>query len=260
MGLEFLVATYKRPGFPRTENTERSYRNVIEYVGPQSTLEAQQPAQNETWGGYPGRVASSTINPLEGTDQAIMRIVCEYQYSEASNGGGQGASTGEVTYETDWELFTRPMYEHPEFTIEGGGTYTLTSQDISEIEQWKNETDVDLRKVYKFDSDSGEVTLSTNGKMFARGYELGQETFEDYAPIVRVTTTFTDGGGATGTDVGTKDNPPSAANGPSGYEWRKTADRDIRTGGQTRHERVEEWIGAKKVLIDRDAIFWTAPT
>jgi hypothetical protein len=259
MADEYIIASYKRPGFPRTSNSERSFKTVIEYVGPQSDLEAQQPAQNTAWGQHPGRVSVSEIEPLEGTSHAIMRVECEYQYSETTNGGGQGTATDEVIYERDWEMFTRSMFEHPAFAIGLSGTYALDSEDVSDIENWRNETDATLKKDFKYTGSAGEVTLSTNAKMFARGIQLGQETFEDYAPIIRVTTTYIDGGPDNGSEVGIKDTPPAAANGPAGYEWRKSADRGTRQGGQTRFEQSEEWIGAKTVLTDKNAVYWSAP-
>jgi hypothetical protein len=46
---------------------------------------------------------------------------------------------------------------------------------------------------------------------------------------------------------------------PDGYEWRKSADRNVTAGKRTRWEKQEEWLGAKKVLHDKDEIFWEAP-
>lgn len=258
MAEEYLIQQYLRPGFPKESISEKSYRTVIEYIGPKATLLANSPAQNTVWGDYNGLVTGSSIDPIEGTTKGILRVQCEYFHNEGSTGGGLG-SAQEVTYEDDWETFVRSMYEHPEFAIGEGGTYELDSQDVAQIEAWKNEVNTDLKEEYKFDVGNGEVTLSTNAKMFARGLELGQETYEDYAPVVRRKTIYVNGGPPADTDVGTKDTPPSAANGPSGYQWRKSASRGTRADGQTRYERDEEWIGAIKVLVDRDAIYWTAP-
>jgi hypothetical protein len=47
---------------------------------------------------------------------------------------------------------------------------------------------------------------------------------------------------------------------PIGYEWLKTADRSISQGGRKRWQKIEEWTGAKKVLVDKDEIFWTIAT
>ena len=42
---------------------------------------------------------------------------------------------------------------------------------------------------------------------------------------------------------------------PVGYQWRKSADRAIQTS-QTRWDKTEEWIGAIKVLLDKQEIFF----
>lgn len=257
MAIESIIARYKRPGFPKTTNNEKSYRTTLEYIGPQLELEAEQPAVNVSWGSFDGLVVSSDVTPIEGTDYAVMTVICEYYYSQSDSGGGTGLAT-ETTYEIEWVEFSRSMYEHPKFRIGGGGTYELDSDDVARIELWKNEQNADLRGDYKVTNDGTEVDLSTNAKMFCRGLELAQENYSDFAPVVRVTTTYV-GGSPSGSDAGEKDNPPTAAGGPSGYEWRKSADRSLRKGGQTRFDRVEEWVGAIKVLSDRDDIFWTAP-
>jgi hypothetical protein len=53
------ILTYKKPGFPKISKTERGDQTVIEYVGPQSTLEAAEPAMNAAWGDYDGIVKST---------------------------------------------------------------------------------------------------------------------------------------------------------------------------------------------------------
>jgi len=248
------ILTYKRPGFPTTDNSEKSYRTTIEYVGPLTTLAAAEPASNAVWGNYDGRVSSTTLTPLEGTTQATLSVTCEYFYEVES---GTAGTAKEVNYEVDWMVFQRSMFEHPVFAIGLGGTYALTSEDIAAIQKWEN-APVDLKKVYKYYTDQAETTeetLTSNAQKFAKGLELGQESYEDYAPVVRRSTTYVNGLPAT-SSAGLKDNPPTFTGGPTGYEWRKTADRATRAGGQTRWERVEEWTGAIKVLSDRSNIYW----
>ena len=259
MSNESIIA-FKRPGYPRTSNNETAFSTVIEYVGPLATLEGARPASNESWGTYSGRVKTTELEPIEGTNRAIMTVILEFRYEAPSGGAGPGVAAEEAL-EIEWVMFQRSLYEHPEFAIGQGGLHALTSEDIAAIEKWENTEDVSQKKLYKYkvkDSDEEFEELSANAKMFARGIELGQESYEDFAPVIRKTTTLL--GGPPGTsEAGLKSTPPPFDGGPAGYEWRKSADRGLREGGQTEWTRSEEWLGAKKILTDRDDIYWSAP-
>jgi hypothetical protein len=254
------ILTFRRPGFPRTTNNETAFSTVVEYIGPLTTLEAARPVSNASWGDYTGRVKTTELEPIEGTDKAIMVVILEYKYEAGTNGTEPGIPA-EISLEVEWVMFQRSMYEHPVFAIGEGGDHALTSADIAAIEKWENEDNADEKALYKYkvkEDDTEYETLSANAKMFARGIELGQSSWEDYSPVVRKTTNML--GGPPGISAaGQKDNPPSFDGGPAGYQWRKSADRGIKAGGQTKWERQEEWLGAKKVLTDKDEIFWTAP-
>lgn len=251
------ILTYKKPGFPRTSNTESSYQTVIEYVGPLTTLAAAEPAANDVWGDYDGRVSATQLVPLEGTDQAELTVTTEFRYNGS---GGTAGTSSEVSYEVEWVMFQRPMLEHPEFRIGGLGTYELDAFDVADIEAWQNETDPTLKAAFEYNeravTGSGSTaTLSTNAQKYANGVLLGQDTYEDYAPVIRKTTTYV--GGLPGTsDAGEKETGPTFSGKPTGYEWRKTADRAVRSAGQTRWDRIEEWTGALKILSDKNSIYW----
>jgi hypothetical protein len=257
------ILSYRKPGFPKTSNSEKSYRITIEYIGPYSTLASAEPASNDAWGEYDGRVATTDLEPVPGTDLGELTVICEYFY-EAGDGGADAGIAKEVSYEVEWVVFQRSLFEHPAFSINGTGTtYKLDSQDIADIEAWQNEPNPTLKSAYKYNelavTGSGdEAELSAAAKMFCRGLELGIENYEDYAPVIRKTTTYVSGLPGT-SDAGSEGGEPSFDGKPDGYEWRKSADRAIRAGGQTKWERVEEWCGAIKVLIDKDTIYWTAP-
>jgi hypothetical protein len=248
------ILTYKKPGFPKFDNSEKSYRTVIEYVGPQSTLAAAEPAVNAAWGDYVGIVVGSQLDPIEGTSQANLTVFVEYNYNGAAFPVG---ASREVTIEVEWVSFMRPMLEHPEFRIDGGGTYELTPRDVMDIEAWKNEPTTSVREAFSYydpETDSS-IELSANAQKFCAGLNMGLETYEDFAPVIRKTTTFA--GGIPGdSEAGFKDTPPTFTGRPAAYEWRKSADRSVRSSGQTRWDRVEEWVGAIKVLVDKDAIYF----
>lgn len=248
------ILTYKKPGFPKTTNSEKSYQTVIEYVGPESTLASAEPATGTVWGTYDGIVTSSNLSPIEGTTQAELTVTTEYTYDGES---GDTGTAREITFEVEWVMFTRPMVEHPVFRPGGGGANQLTDDDIADIEGWKNEPSPSVKKNFAYYDEESDTTelLSDAATVFAKGLNLGLENYEDFAPIIRKTTTYV--GGLPGNSVaGLKDNPPNFSGVPSGYEWRKSADRAVRGAGQTRWERVEEWSGAIKVLVDKTSIYF----
>ena len=249
------ILTYKRPGFPKTSNSEKSYVTTIEYVGPLSTLSSAEPATGAAWGDYDGIVTGTVLSPLEGTTQAELTVTCEYSYDGSAGGTG---SAREISFEVEWVMFQRPLAEHPVFR--SGGTYALDATDHADIAAWRDEPNPTLKGAYKYDelalTGSGtEASLSANATKFAKGIELGMESYEDYSPVIRKTTTYV-GGLPGASTAGAKGTDPTFTGKPSGYKWRKSADRAIRQGGQTRWERIEEWTGAEKVLIDKSAIYW----
>jgi hypothetical protein len=256
------IINYRRPGFPRVQKGERGTITTIEYIGPTATLEAATPDRNSAWGEYSGTVKDTDIEPVELTSYSVLIVVMESIY-DVSGGGGEGeaGTPGAITYEVEWTMFDRSIFEHPEVAVGLGGTRELTSEDIAAIEKWQNTEDVTEKKDFKYKKspdDAAYVELSANAKYVARGIQLGQEKFEDYAPVVRVTTEYFDGLPELPI-AGMKDNPPSFIGGPPGYEWRKTADRAISGEVETKWNRVEEWIGAKKILSDKDSLYWEAP-
>ncbi len=261
MANEFIL-TYKKPGFPKTANTGKSFRTTIEYVGPSDELEDEMPVTESVWGNYPGVVTSSVHEPIEGTDKAMLKVIVETFTDQSEY---PEVTALEETFERDWVAFSRSLKEHPEFTMGGGGQFELEPGDDFDIRMWQEEMDRALQKEYKYRQpnpgssvSSFVVDLSTNAKMFARGLQIGQENWEDYAPVIRKTTTFSKGIGS-GADAGLRGGEPDFAGKPDGYEWRKSADRGLKTGRQGRWDQDEEWVGATKVLIDRKRIYWDAP-
>lgn len=262
------ILKYRKPGFPKSTHDEKSFRSRIEYIGPKSDLESARPTNSAGWGNYPGRVNNTDLQPIDGTDKATLTVSMEsfYEFDTGTDDKAVGDAV-EETLEVEWVKFDRSFYEHEEFAPEGSGTYKLTSGDIISIQKWEQEENRTLKEAYKWQDDSdvgggaGIVELSANAKMFARGIELGQEVWEDFIPVIRRTTNFYNGPpGESKAGLEDAAGVPKFAGGPTGYEWRKTADRAIKGDGQTRWERVEEWTGATKILSDRENLYWTPPT
>lgn len=261
-----ILYKQRRPGFPKESVDAGSYRTLIEYVGLADDLRASSPNINTEWGDYIGFVTLAELEPLEASDYAILVVWVERKFDESSYepGGGELSST---VHEIDWVDVQRPLAEHPSFRVGGGGSNALTSEDISQIEAWQKMPNPEYKKDYIFplkpdeykssDASAGTDTLSANAQLFARGIQLGIEYWVDKCPVARKSETYLNGPGPTGT-AGQKESPSGFPNLPSGYEWIKSGDRSVQSGGQSRWQRDQEWLGAKKVLIDVDDIFWTA--
>ncbi len=252
----------RRPNFPKETVNENSYLTTIEYVGIAEDLRSVSPNINATWGEYNGRVTVSSLDPIETSEWGILTVVVEYKLSAGE--GGEAATEGtllEVTTEIDWVDVQRSLYEHPEFRIGGGGTYALTSEDVTALAKWEQMDKVADKKDYKYylDGANGETgTLTANAKMFAKGRQSGIEYYIDKAPVARWSGNYAGGPPPAGS-AGQKQDPSGVEGVPSGYEWVRNADRGIKQGGQTRWVRNIEWVGCKEVLLDVDEIFWAAP-
>ena len=249
------IAAFRKPGFPRLSTTESAFRTLIEYIGATATLTAAEPDPGVAWGDFVGTVTTTELFPTE--NPAISELVVTVEL-EAESPEEEGTLESE-TYEIEWVVVGRSMYEHPQFAIGFGGANALTSEDISHLANWQKEEDTELKAAYSFASEfSPDIELSTNARLFARGIELGLIEMEDFAPVTRKTSTYVNGPPPQ-TEAGQKQDPPSFPRLPAGYEWRKSADRSVTAGKRTKWDRSEEWTGAKKVLYDRDEIFWEAP-
>ena len=262
------LENYLRPGYPKENLTEGSYRNSMEYVGERSVLAGQVSSIGQKWGTYPGFISPADFEDIEGTNPvfSILRVIVETKQGSADYPSSPTGDVDEVNDEVDWASIQRSMYEHPAFRIDGGGIYQLTSEDVEAIKSWERNPDMIYKQIYVY-KENGDYTipmssldpqLSLNAQMFAKGIQQGIEYYNDFAPVVRRQSTFVGGPPPQG-NAGQKEDPPAGL-GPPDYEWIKNADRALKSGGQTRWRRDEEWLGAKKVLVDRDEIFWTAPT
>jgi len=251
------IIDLKKPGFPVVEENETGTMTRIEYIGDTTTIEGSKPAIGDAWGDYAGTVTSSVVDPTERADVSELTIQLELTKDNENAEPGELKS---ISYEIRWVTVERSLYEHPQFAIGGGGLNELSAADIAELQLWQSPLNPpSLRKDYKYEgADKYENELSEDSKLFARGIELGQEVWEDKAPIAVKISEYVKGPPPE-TSAGQKDDPVGFPNLPEGYEWRKETADSTRDGGQTRWTLTEEWLGAKKVLIDRDQIFWTPP-
>jgi hypothetical protein len=249
------IASLRKPGFPKPVKTENGEATLIEYIGATSTLSAAVPDIGAAWGDFEGTVRSTSLVPVEGLDTTSELTITVELISES---GEEPGTLESETYELEWVNVARSMYEHPQFAIGQGGLSELDSTDIAQIAAWEQVADPLVKSLYMLSAEYGAITLTDRAKLFARGIELGQTIFEDYAPVARKTSTYVGGPPPTSL-AGQKNDPVGFPSLPDGYEWRKSADRNVTVGKRTRWEKQEEWLGAKKVLHDKDQIFWEPP-
>lgn len=254
------IISLRKPGFPKVDKSENSTTTRIEYIGAKSTLEAEEPGVGVAWGDYAGQVKSTSVEPTEDSTISELFITLEATIDNETVDTGTLAS---VSYEIRWVKVDRPLLEHPQFADGQGGANALTGFDQYDIERWRDpENSQSAYKDFKYQVEGGgedsAIELSTNAKLFAQGIKLGQETWEDRAPIAIKISEYV-GGPPPETNAGLKEGTPAIPNIPTGYEWRKETADSTRAGGETRWTLTEEWHGAKFVLIDRDRVFWAAP-
>ena len=256
MAAETIIG-YKKPEFPKVENTENGTVTRIEYIGALATIAPALPTVGATWGDYVGQVKSVSTEPTENATVIEAFVTVELSRDNTDVEPGELVS---ISYEIRWVTVERSMLEHPQFAIGGGGANALTTTDIVEIELWRApENTTDLRAAYQYKEAGYDLNLTTNGKYFARGIELGQETYEDKAPTAVKISEYVNGPPPE-TTAGLKEDPVGFPNLPAGFEWRKETADSTRAGGALKWNLTEEWVGAAKVLTDRLNVYWDAPT
>lgn len=155
-------------------------------------------------------------------------------------------------YEIEWQQIERRIQAHPIYDV--GGARELSSGDRIALQLWETESDYELRADFKFTSSSGSpMSLTLNAQNAAQKLLKGTDSFIEFVPVLRRTTLLR--GLHTAAPCGIRllaaqlpaDVLPFA---PTGYQWMKNADRGTQSGKFGQHERIEEWIGSKK--IDED--------
>lgn len=240
------IISYKKLKHPEYRVSDSSVRTDIDYVGPYDTLFATLTSEllrGQGWGDYPGLVSDISIRSIEGTNPAQGELTVSVEYALTVDGSDFGFESGTktgVVYEIDWTVIGRPLIEHPVFR--SGGRLALSSVDLTNIAEWEK--------------DRGGIWVGEeNVDKYIEGVLQGIESWDDFAPVLTKTTSYT-GGPPPTSEAGQKDNPAGFPNIPTGYEWIKSADRSLRTGARDKWDRTEQWLGSKKVLVDRDEVFY----
>lgn len=256
------IGDYLLPGYPeKIRDRTGEFWSYI-YRGPKTTLEAAEPAYGDEWPASSGlTVRISRINYLEDADYAELTVESGYDGTPGT------LTTGEVTnnefpfYEVTWTAFEKSLRAHPAFA-------DFTDEMWQSIDDWLAETDSDQRRQFKYykrdsnDQPTGSVqTLSATASPdnspqdFAALWLAGVQSFIDYLPVARKTSVFEGQTKPVSGGCGQKIVGDPFTGVPSGYEWQKTADTATKQGRGYRWTKVEEWQGAKTILLDVDEIF-----
>jgi hypothetical protein len=233
------IITHLRENFPKKGLASGNYKTELEYIGEYAALQAAAPAIGSPWGDYEGVVDSVNIEPISGTTplRGTLSISMVEEFSGAESSGTEKAAS--VIRQIVWTPVSRPLIEHPEF--QWGGSCYLDPSELADLAIWEQ--------------DKTHVVAGTNPNKYITGRNMGIETYDDYAPTLTKTTPFVNGVSPTSV-AGAKDEPTGFDNKPTGYEWVKTADDCVSTGRRNRWERVEQWTGDKKILVDKNTLYY----
>lgn len=249
------IADYLRPNYPvKTFDFTGNHLTHI-YRGPTSALEASMPAAGDEWTtGY--YVQSTSINPLENTDQSELVVDSIIEGSPGVLTLGPVSNNEFPFYEIEWLSYEKSLRAHPYFD-------GLTVTGWQGIDAWIDEEDTTARSQYAYypRAADGSVTVSTTvgldatQQKFAELYNKGIESYNDYLPVARKTSLYQSTTSITSASVGQKIGGDPFTGVPSGYQWQKTADRSSKQGRGFKWTKVEEWTGALTIALDVDDIF-----
>lgn len=238
------------------------------------------PQQGVKWKGYNGSVVTSSLVPIDGTNPllGLLNITLEKITGGMSSTGGGGDATDnpivptdtnpedqaqgaeqtstmppertpDVT-EVDWMHVQRPIRTHPDFA-------EMTSTDWSAVESWEKEPNPNIKGRYAYADNSSpsgptETALSDLAKKYAKCVQRDITSWDDYAPVVRVSAYYT--------NEPPQNSPCGFISSPPEYsglanKWVKTADRTTTTGKVNRFQHIQEWQGCDKVLVDKNGIY-----
>jgi hypothetical protein len=250
--LDFL-----RPDYPTFETDTSGTRATWAVRGLAATINPLLPNIGDilAYGGFNYIIEKVSAGPLATSTYADYLIMGYYSPAKTEE---------EVTdeqypqFSIDYVQVEKALKQHPEFAA-------FTADDWVAVTTWDEETDsaakADLQ-YYARDKDGKAIgsaialtgTATTGQIGYATLRLKGVESFLDFAPEVTYTSKYFSTTPPSAADAGQKVTAPSYA--PSGYEWLKIMDRVTKTGTRSlAWIREEKWLGARKVLLDKDEIF-----
>jgi len=220
------------PDSPVITVTKDGYSVVLMYSGPYAACVAAMPGRFSAAGGLSSSLFADTIEvkKLPG-GKGLLTITFNPSPSPSPD-------SNTSIHEIEWAEVQRPLAQHKRF--QPGGDNPLDDGDWTDIDGWKAEQTQSLRKDFKYKPAEGAtITLGDGAIEFCQKLLRGQESYNEYTPIARLTTTSLEKP-TTGT-CGIINNSPPVEGIPDSYKWLKTADRACKRSRTW--ERVQEWTG-----------------
>lgn len=225
-----------------TDGNEDGVRRVrFAYHGPYAKLNAMKPKTGDALAGFEGmNVRSAVAVRDENGYFGTLEIILESAESTTTL-VPEGAPALTTTREILWQSAQRPLLEHPS-----------VSGYAAELAAWMAESKPGLKKNFQYtkykDGGDGEYvedgveTLSQGAQKWALKIMRGIESWMDFYPLARLTTTHTWQPAATGAGRGTM-GPPLGISVPAGYGWMRTGDTVTQNSADKIWTRVQEWTG-----------------
>lgn len=247
------LGDFLKHGFPIKEVDDTGVGYTYEYRGLASVLDPLTPSTFSSLNGDPVQSVYRKVTDHPDYIDLTIRTYTPFAGSTVEQTDNQYPY-----FEIDQVQIEKPLKQHPDFI-------TFTAADWKAVLAWDAEIDTVARADFKYyvRDDAGEAvgasialtgTSSTGQKAYATLRLLGVESFLDFSPVVRRTSRYNGNNPPSSADTGQKTSAPSYA--PAGYEWLKTADRVSKAGLNAGFWiRQEEWLGARKVLLDKDDLF-----
>jgi hypothetical protein len=230
-------ALIELPESPEITSSKDGLVYVKTFKGPISLIISSMPSRLSSYPGVPRSLKVDTVKAKNGPGGiGTLTITC---CQSPVSGIVDGAP--EPIEEVEWVEVQRPLKSHKMF--QAGGDHELDDGDLSDLVAWQNQNDPVAMKAFKFPlaNNGGTDDLSDNAKIYARKWLRGQESYNEYAPVFRSTTTLPsqpESGGC-----GIIGNPDAQGSTPPPYyQWLKNADRVMKRNRTW--ERIQEWLGA----------------
>ncbi len=248
---------YLRPDYPTFDTDQVGTRATWNLRGLASVINPLLPAIGSTlaYGGFNYIIEKVAAGPIDTSLYADYSIIGYYSQARSEV---TVADEQYPFYSIDYVQVEKALKQHPAFAA-------FTAADWVAVNGWDNEIDTVAKtdlKYYPRDKD-GNTTgaavaltgTSTTGQIGYATLRLqGVESFLDFAPEVTLSTKYFSSDPPSAADAGQKVSAPSYA--PSGYEWLKVMDRVQKQGIRSVFWlREEKWLGARKILLDKDDIF-----
>lgn len=236
------IIVYEAPDSPKWKFAEAD-TCVRTFTGPYEDLLQAVPARGEPMSGTGDNmlVQDATLTRAKGN----MGVLAVNLIGASPSSGFAGSGPLRVTVERDRVPVQKDLRTHPMFDSEEG-EYPIDAAGWAKIDRWQNEPDPVLKGTFKYKDDSGVEQVLDDAQIAYAGRVLkGGQSYNLYAPIVRKTSVFS-GDPGPGDEPGYREDPQVSVSFPDGYQWLKTACREIQQQDKS-WQRTEEWTGAEEV-------------